>query len=107
MGILKVDVKTPLGVYLHDTNNKASFLLSKRFLSHGCIRLEEPLQLGNYLLDKTLDTVFLQSCLLEQKPVQLSLKAAIPVLVFYTLVQPQQDGSVRYLQDTYQHFQKK
>lgn len=50
---------------------------------------------------------FLQSCLLEQKPVQLSLKAAIPVLVFYTLVQPQQDGSVRYLQDTYQHFQKK
>jgi len=107
LGILKVDVKTPLGVYLHDTNNKASFLLSKRFLSHGCIRLEEPLQLGNYLLDKTLDTVFLQSCLLEQKPVQLTLKAAIPVLVFYTLVQPQQDGSVRYLQDTYQHFQKK
>lgn len=69
--------------------------------------MEEPLQLGNYLLDKTLDTVFLQSCLLEQKPVQLTLKAAIPVLVFYTLVQPQQDGSVRYLQDTYQHFQKK
>ncbi len=107
LGVLKVDVKTPLGVYLHDTNNKASFLLGKRFFSHGCIRLEEPLLLGNYLLGRQLDTLYLQSCMKEQQPVYLPLKAPIPVLAFYTLAHPQQDGIVRYFRDTYQQFQKK
>lgn len=107
LGILKIDVKTPFGVYLHDTNNKSSFLLSKRFLSHGCIRLEEPLLLGNQLLDKPLDTLYLQACLKEQQPVYLSLKVPIPVIAFYTLAHPQQEGGVRYFRDTYQQFQKK
>ncbi len=107
LGVLKVDVKTPLGVYLHDTNNKASFLLSKRFFSHGCIRIEEPMLLGNYLLEKQLDTLYLQSCLKEQKPAYLPLMAPIPVLVFYTLVHPQPGGGVRYYPDTYKLFQKK
>lgn len=107
LGVLKVDVKTPLGVYLHDTNNKASFLLSKRFFSHGCIRLEESMLLGNYLLEKQLDTLYLQSCLKEQQPAYLPLMAPMPVLVFYTLVHPQPGGGVRYYPDTYKLFQKK
>ena len=107
LGVLKVDVKTPLGVYLHDTNNKASFLLSKRFFSHGCIRLEEPMLLGNYLLKKQLDTLYLQSCLKEQQPAYLPLMAPMPVLVFYTLAHPQPGGGVRYYPDTYKLFQKK
>ncbi len=107
LGILKIDVKTPLGVYLHDTNNRGSFLSTNRFLSHGCIRIEEPLLLGNYLLDAKLDTTFLQACLKEQQPVHLPLAVPIPVLVFYSLVRPLPGGGIRYLKDTYKLFGKK
>jgi len=107
LGILKLNVKTPLGVYLHDTNNKDYFSLSKRFLSHGCIRLEEPLVLGNYLLDNKLDTIYLQSCMKNQQPVYHTLNTPAPVLVIYTLVQPRVEGGVQYRKDIYQLFSKR
>lgn len=36
-------------VYLHDTNNRGAFGQSNRALSHGCIRLEKPLELALFL----------------------------------------------------------
>lgn len=37
-------------VYLHDTNNRAAFLRKNRAVSHGCVRLEKPLELALFLL---------------------------------------------------------
>lgn len=52
LGILKIDFYSPFGVYLHDTPGKALFLLDYRLLSHGCMRMEEPLKLARLLLSK-------------------------------------------------------
>jgi murein L,D-transpeptidase YcbB/YkuD len=38
-------------IYLHDTNNKAAFNRSVRAISHGCIRVEKPLEFAEKLVD--------------------------------------------------------
>lgn len=39
-------------VFLHDTNNKSAFRRERRTVSHGCIRVERPLDLAIFLLDE-------------------------------------------------------
>ncbi len=101
LGILKFHIVTPYGVYLHDTNNKTAFLSGSRFYSHGCIRLEEPLVLGNRLLSGKLDTTFLQSCFKEQKPITVPLKKPVPVFVVYMPAMADAKGRVIYYKDVY------
>lgn len=40
----------PFSVYLHHTNTPWAFQASSRAMSHGCIRLERPLDLANFLM---------------------------------------------------------
>ena len=37
-------------VYLHDTNNKTAFKYSNRAISHGCVRVERPLEFAENLV---------------------------------------------------------
>lgn len=37
-------------VYLHDTNNRGAFNRDRRTLSHGCVRVQKPLDLACFLL---------------------------------------------------------
>lgn len=37
-------------IYLHDTNNKNGFNLSNRAISHGCVRVEKPLEFAQNLV---------------------------------------------------------
>lgn len=43
-------------VYLHDTNNPSAFRLKTRAVSHGCIRLEKPLDLAFFVMEN-LDSI--------------------------------------------------
>lgn len=37
-------------IYLHDTNNRSAFSRDRRTLSHGCIRVQKPFELAQFLL---------------------------------------------------------
>jgi murein L,D-transpeptidase YcbB/YkuD len=50
LGKLKFNFVNPYSVYLHDTPNKIVFNKKDRAISHGCVRVENPLKLANYLL---------------------------------------------------------
>jgi len=50
LGKIKFMFKNPFGIYLHDTPSKAPFTYSNRAVSHGCIRVEKPIQLAEYIL---------------------------------------------------------
>lgn len=50
LGKLKFMFNNPFGIYLHDTPNRPPFNLSNRAVSHGCVRVEKPLQLAEFLL---------------------------------------------------------
>jgi len=101
LGVIKFNIDDPYGVYLHDTNNKNVFKASSRFFSHGCIRVEKPLELGSYLLHEKLDTTFLQSCFKDLKPIPLSIGENIPVFVVYMTVETDSTNKVRYYKDVY------
>jgi len=101
LGVIKFNIVTPYGVYLHDTNNKTAFLSGSRYYSHGCIRIEEPLELGNKFLAGKLDTVYLQSCFKEMKPKFIDLEKPVPVFSVYMPVSVDAAGKIRYMKDIY------
>lgn len=50
LGLIKFTFANPYSVYLHDTNARLMFKREKRALSHGCVRVENALELGRFLL---------------------------------------------------------
>jgi murein L,D-transpeptidase YcbB/YkuD len=50
LGKIKFIFNNPYGVYLHDTPTRAPFGYSNRAVSHGCVRVEKPMPLAEYLL---------------------------------------------------------
>ena len=103
LGVIKFNLTDPFDVYLHDTNVKLAFLKDMRFLSHGCIRVEKPLQLGNFLLQNKLDSNFLKACYKDQLPKPINLEKKVPVFVVYMPAVPDGD-SVAYYKDVYHLF---
>ncbi len=52
LGLVKFNFNNRFSVYLHDTNHRNLFKRSQRALSSGCVRVEDPLKLAGYVLDK-------------------------------------------------------
>ena len=103
LGVIKFNLTDPFNVYLHDTNYKLAFLSASRFLSHGCIRVEKPIELGNHIMDNQLDSSFLKACYKQQKPIVLSVPNRVPVFVVYMVADVKND-SVIFHKDTYHLF---
>jgi L,D-transpeptidase YcbB len=50
LGKIKFMFRNKFGIYLHDTPTRAPFSRSNRAVSHGCVRVEKPFQLAEFLL---------------------------------------------------------
>ena len=100
LGVLKFNISDPYSVYMHDTDYKNAFKLKKRYLSHGCIRLEKPLELGDRLLPGKINKALLQACVKSQTPTTITIDKPVPVFVVY-LPADMQDGQVTYYNDIY------
>jgi murein L,D-transpeptidase YcbB/YkuD len=61
LGLVKLMFKNPFSVYLHDTNNRNMFGQHSRALSSGCVRVEKPMELAQYILRSEEHTSELQS----------------------------------------------
>lgn len=104
LGVLKFDLNSPFSIYLHDTNRRDLFGNKNRFMSHGCIRVEKPLELANYVLDNGLDSATnaqLQQCLKDQKPKSFPLSNKFPVLILYMTADVDAAGVLRFYNDVY------
>ncbi len=51
LGLMKINFKNKYSVYLHDTNHRDYFKFTYRALSSGCVRLEKPLEMAEYILN--------------------------------------------------------
>lgn len=105
LGVLKFDLNSPFSIYLHDTNRRDLFGKKDRFMSHGCIRVEKPMELANYLLSNGMDSVTiskLNQCLKDEKPTNFKLKKNFPVLILYMMADIDANGHLRFYRDVYE-----
>jgi L,D-transpeptidase YcbB len=107
LGLLKLNFYSPFGVYLHDTPNKSMFMLNKRYFSHGCMRMEKPMDLGHLVLMNNqiaIDTLEQKGCLRNQAPIVVPADVDMPVLVWYNPAGIDSTGRVIFYEDIYEKF---
>lgn len=84
MGPVKFVLPNEFGVYLHGTPDRDLFTRSVRTFSSGCIRLERPLDLAEYLLrDTPWDRARIEAAARKRSPQVVILKEPVPVYVVY------------------------
>jgi murein L,D-transpeptidase YcbB/YkuD len=91
-------------IYMHDTNHKELFQEENRMYSSGCIRLEEPRLLADYLLGQQGISDYDLGNLIDNPSViakSISLKNPIKVYILSTTIAVDGSGSARFGHDIY------
>ena len=104
LGKIKFLFPNKSSVYLHDTPEKSAFNLSKRDVSHGCVRLEKPLDFAKALFGEgSKQFQIIQQALQEDNPTPQNLALPHKVLVYITYVTCWADdtGTIQFRQDVY------
>jgi L,D-transpeptidase YcbB len=106
LGVMKVNIENPYAIYLHDTNVRTLFDEKQRWRSHGCIRLEEPAQLANFLAgEKILKDTFVEDAVatpeVDRKPSTLPFKKKVPIFIYHLPADVTQAGQLIYFDDVY------
>lgn len=104
LGVVRFDVRSPFSVYLHDTNTSAWFDRSRRWLSHGCIRIQAATALASLLLGKDLDTSDMRLPFVNRPPELHMLPAPVAVILEYVPVQGASPDSLMLGPDPYHLF---
>jgi murein L,D-transpeptidase YcbB/YkuD len=95
MGKVKFMLPNRLGVYLHDTPNKATFDRADRRLSSGCVRVEDAARLAGWLMQGQ------QIPWSDMAPERrIDLAKPVPVFITYLTAVPE-GGTVRFQRDVY------
>jgi murein L,D-transpeptidase YcbB/YkuD len=105
LGLVKFIFPNNFSVYLHDTPDDRLFARTKRALSHGCIRVEEPVELAKYVFrDQPAWTDEKIREAMSGKNEQTSrLKTPLPVHIGYWTAWVEPDGrTVTFAGDPYQ-----
>jgi murein L,D-transpeptidase YcbB/YkuD len=103
LGRVKFIFPNPHGVYLHDTPSKDLFNRTVRTYSHGCIRVERPLDLAEHLLRDTAkwSRGSILATIDRQKEKTVWLPEAISVHIQYWTAWVDADGIVQFRNDIY------
>ena len=106
LGFMKVNLQNPYAIYLHDTDVRTLFATDQRWRSHGCVRLEKPAQLANFIAgEKIVDENFVEEALAtpeeERKPKTHPLKKKVPTFLYYLPVDVDKAGNLTYYKDVY------
>lgn len=122
LGSIKFPLPNEWSIYLHHTDDPDLFNESKRHISSGCVRLEDPFTFAEYILR---DNVAVKSTQQDDywpkdklesfvPPVKsadyvaredwekrIHLKVPVPVYLMYLTVDRAKDGAVRFVKDVY------
>ena len=101
LGRLKFQLTNDFQVYLHDTPARSLFGRLDRDLSHGCIRVERPLDLAQKLLDEPSQEL-LRAALDQPEEKHLSVKPPVPVHIVYLTAWVDDAGALRFSPDVYE-----
>ncbi len=103
LGRVKFMFPNPYSVYLHDTPSKGLFEKSERAFSSGCIRVENPLELAELLLEGQAgwDRAAIETTIATGKSLTVGLERPVPVLVAYWTTWVDRFGALQHRPDIY------
>lgn len=104
LGKIKFLFKNDVSVYLHDTPAKAAFDRSMRAVSHGCVRVEKPLELAHALFGdgKKYEQIKSDMQLTEnQQARDIALPNKVPVYLTYFTCWNGDNNKLQFRKDVY------
>jgi murein L,D-transpeptidase YcbB/YkuD len=103
LGLIKFIFPNDQNVYLHSTPSQSLFSESRRDFSHGCIRVEDPKALAEWVLRNnpgwTRERI--EAAFKAGKQQQVNLAHEIPVLIVYGTAIAKENGEVFFFEDIY------
>jgi len=107
LGLVKFVFPNDENVYLHGTPAAELFDRNRRDFSHGCVRVEDPVGLAEWVLadqpewsrDRIVATMEDET----KSSRRVSLTRPLTVVLFYTTAMVEPDGTVRFARDIYGH----
>lgn len=103
LGKIKFLFDNQNSVYLHDTPAKAAFSLQNRAVSHGCVRVERPLDLARALFGegKKLNTIASEMQSANPQAKDIALPKKVPVYLAYQTIWLNGAGQLKHCKDVY------
>ena len=102
MGRIKFMLPNSFEINLHDTPNKHLFNRSMRAYSSGCIRVEEPIALAEYVMGDEWQQADIHKVIASKKNMVHHLPEPIPVHVLYQTAWVDQDNIIHFQRDVYE-----
>jgi L,D-transpeptidase YcbB len=106
LGLVKFLFPNDNHVYLHSTPQQALFARTRRDFSHGCIRVEDPAELAEWVLRaqpewsrEKIDSAMKG----KRDDVYVKVERPIAVVLFYATAVAEENGEVKFLDDIYGH----
>ena len=105
LGLIKFMFPNEYNVYMHDTPATELFSKSRRDFSHGCIRLEKPVDLAAWVLrdNPGWDIDRIRAAMNGTETEEVTLAHPIFVLIVYGTVVVSEEGVVHFYDDIYGH----
>lgn len=103
LGRIKFLFPNPFDVYLHDTPSRELFSLEERSFSHGCVRVEKPLELARYVLRGLPEsgTDELEQLIATGETRAIEVPDPLPVHLVYFTAFADEDGTAGFREDVY------
>jgi murein L,D-transpeptidase YcbB/YkuD len=100
LGRMKFMFPNQYDVYLHDTPSRRVFEEAQRDFSHGCIRLEQPMNLAVYLMKKSKwNQEEIERALDEGTERSIYLPRPMPIHLLYFTAWVDDDGTIQFRED--------
>jgi len=103
LGRIKFMFPNKHSVYLHDTSDPQLFKKERRGFSHGCIRIEKPMDMAEFVMrgSKDWSREKVAAVLKTKETTVAYLPKPIPVHILYFTAWGNGDGTVHFLEDIY------
>lgn len=109
LGTVKFIFPNDYSVYIHDTPLKRDFQKGVRACSHGCIRIQDPVEFANYLVEldqNEIDKEQIENLFAEKEQKKIVLNNALQVYIRYFSSEADNEGNITYFLDVYKKDQK-
>ncbi|ACB94534.1 Peptidoglycan-binding domain 1 protein [Beijerinckia indica subsp. indica ATCC 9039] len=104
LGVVRINIANPYGVYMHDTPEKGVFGDDERFVSSGCIRVQNVRDYVTWLLKDTpgWDRAHIDEAIRSGQRIDAKITSSVPVYWVYVTAWATPDGLVQFREDIYQ-----